>query len=286
MAKLNKTRDFFNKADFPPRKSASDKEEGEVNRETSNSIVMKFISGLSHEELVKIGERIIKHIPIEETELFQKFLAFAIESGLEAKYEDELKGLSRQINELNEKLESIQGNIPKRDNNSIDKELQAYESKFLWKDYLSDHIEELNLVNELIPFLEGTSIEEETDLDKKFIITLICRHVVELNDILLTEYVDELDFVKELNSHLRSFLAEFIRIESPIRKPILNWIANKCNTVLKQYQLISPETYVKVEPAYHQVVGSSGSRIKAGLSYLIIREKNKQIVAKADVKTY
>ncbi|MEZ4986287.1 MAG: hypothetical protein R2795_14815 [Saprospiraceae bacterium] len=97
---------------------------------------------------------------------------------------------------------------------------------------------------------------------------------------------ESFDILISYQSRLAEYLKATVSLQIPTRKRLLAYLGSYLTELSAYYQFISPENASTVDPAFHTVVESQGTRIKVGLSFLVVRKSNKQVVIKADVITF
>ena len=303
MTKLRKTRKVFEKSDFisNPVTSGSDAQENDLHRNIKGSnynwseLPHFLFNSLSREEQEELLEKVAKNDREPKDlhwllELFQIIFCSPLRNHLLKQIED----LEYQINLLNNQVDSLEleNKVVEEANKkppTLDEKTSTASEKVTGlsslKKILFSFVNNQELSIEILEIFEEYPQEIESSETLKFA-RIFVNHWQPILPLLSETIYDELVWVKKLNQALRDFLQNIEDLKPSARKSILFWAAKQCNARLSMFEFISPEAYVKVEPAYHNVIDSSGGRIKTGLSYLIVRKQNKQVVFKADVKTY
>ncbi len=69
----------------------------------------------------------------------------------------------------------------------------------------------------------------------------------------------------------------------PQRRQILKELARIANAAVTDYEFISPEETIKIDPKLHNASGVGGTEVKEGRSYAVIRASTKQTVIYAEI---
>ncbi|MBN2663621.1 MAG: hypothetical protein JXR68_08215 [Bacteroidales bacterium] len=96
---------------------------------------------------------------------------------------------------------------------------------------------------------------------------------------------DEKENVDLLNESTKQLMQQISEKNSAERRPILDKIANLCNSYLFTYDFISPEQTLQIDPTIHNAQGLGGTVIKEGLSFAVVRRETRKAVYYADIKT-
>ena len=70
----------------------------------------------------------------------------------------------------------------------------------------------------------------------------------------------------------------------PERRTLLDIIAKHCNEFFTEYDFISPEQTLNVDPEIHNASGAGNGNIKEGSSFAVLRRDTKKTVKYADIK--
>lgn len=279
--KLKKTRRSFDKSNLT-------KKQGEVRNEDFDAasaqtvapvLAQTICDGLPEEDILRISEALITHCNSWEKKeksakkWFQEHIELVLGQ----------QGVQLVLSELGQSEENNRAavELPERPpayenetrNSSIHNKIKAlFSGEGKMNQELTalfiQNLEENNTDSEIIALAEVTSKHWDNIQRKK------------------RAYDGQFTAIQDIHQALASFLDDIRNIQNPFRKPLLSWVARWCNTGLEQYEFVSPEHFAKVDPNYHNVVESNGSRIKCGLSFLLIRKENRQVLIKADVITY
>lgn len=164
----------------------------------------------------------------------------------------------------------------------IPQEKQATDDVFLENLFPQGDDFTFELINFFYEELQDTESTEEV---KKLAI-LLKPSWQQLMDLRKDGKFEDFETMQQYHKLLSSFLKDIVHVAIPFKKRLLLFLAQNVNSLSSTFQFVSPENAVSVEPMFHNVVESNGTRIKAGLSYLVVRKANKQTVVKADVVTY
>ncbi len=88
-----------------------------------------------------------------------------------------------------------------------------------------------------------------------------------------------------LNDATKQLMSTISGTNSAERRPILDKVANLCNSYLNEYDFISPEQTLQIDPKIHNAEGLGGSIIKEGLSFAVVRRETRKAVYYAEILT-
>lgn len=81
----------------------------------------------------------------------------------------------------------------------------------------------------------------------------------------------------------KTFMHQISGTISSERRPILDIIATLINSHFHEYDFISPEQTLLIDPTIHNAEGTGGSSIKEGLSFAVVRRETRKTVFYADI---
>ncbi len=96
---------------------------------------------------------------------------------------------------------------------------------------------------------------------------------------------DEKENLNILHKATTLLLAEISETNAPERRPLLDIIANFCNSYLSAYDFISPEQTLQIDPLIHNAEGIGGTVVKEGISFAVVRRDTRKTVFYADILT-
>lgn len=91
------------------------------------------------------------------------------------------------------------------------------------------------------------------------------------------------DRMNAIHSELTHILQHISGLYTAQRRDVLIELAKIANSYLDEYEFVSPEHTLNVDPTLHNVAGLGGTEIKEGLSYSVIRKDTRKTVIYADV---
>jgi len=97
----------------------------------------------------------------------------------------------------------------------------------------------------------------------------------------LTE--DEKTNLDLVHNATKKFMQQISGTTSSERRPILDIIATMINSHFHEYDFISPEQTLLIDPTIHNAEGTGGSSIKEGLSFAVVRRETHKTVLYADI---
>lgn len=154
-------------------------------------------------------------------------------------------------------------------------------------DVISLFSEIFNDNQESAEIFKKTIMEEDVKISNellKFIIrtkeTLFCFFYLTDNIGIMN---NEEEAVEKVDILLRKYLKNIENIDILHRREILKYIAETFSEKFIEFEFISPENSKQVNPSYHVIKGNSGLYIKKGISFLILRKKNRNVFRYAEV---
>ena len=99
----------------------------------------------------------------------------------------------------------------------------------------------------------------------------------------LNNNTTESDRVNNIHASLSSILKYISGKYISQRRDILKELANIANSHLTEYEFVSPEHTLTVDPTLHNASGLGGTEIREGISYSVIRSDTRKTVVYADV---
>ncbi len=95
---------------------------------------------------------------------------------------------------------------------------------------------------------------------------------------------DEKANMKQLHQALTHLMAFISQTHIPERRPALDLVASFVSSKFSEYEFISPEQTLQVDPAIHNAQGLGSNTVKEGVSFAVIRKESRQAVIYADIK--
>lgn len=301
MRKLKKTRKTFSKQDFSSKNKpvASDLINLLQNLQHIFDNSLNIKNQISAEDAKGIWDKIEKSVPqhIEEKDhlqLIQNNINIIFTEDIKKQYTNDIQKIIRDIQsrhnqillKLNYSLEELEitrakiKELSTIQTNTSNTELEDRKTSLIKHILSNNYINDstiINIINEIKQELSYKEIE--------VLCSLIKEHYRIISLILKKKFTNEVSLVKELDSALKDLLIEFNQLYIPNRKNILKWLALKCSEDLKDFHIVSPEDFSKVDPNYHNIVGKKGMWIDKSISFLFIRKSNQKVFIKADVST-
>jgi hypothetical protein len=101
----------------------------------------------------------------------------------------------------------------------------------------------------------------------------------------LSELVeDEKENMEKVHKATIDFLESITETRIPERRELLDLTAKIINENFKEYEFISPEQTLQIDPSIHNAQGKGSSPIKEGVSFAVIRKASRQAVKYAEIK--
>lgn len=191
---------------------------------------------------------------------------------IKKKFIDSIVEDKKKIDLLSKDIASKKCEISKL-NNSLRKSLPL-------KKLVNSFIDDSPLNKKLISILNEL-IEEPSSDSSDFCLGLISGWSVFQKS--LSENIDENKKIHNINSSLSLILENISEKYISQRRDILKELANISNSYLVEYEFVSPEHTLTIDPTLHNVSGLGGTEIKEGISYSVIRSDTRKTVVYADV---
>ncbi len=160
----------------------------------------------------------------------------------------------------------------------------------------SNSISAIDLINENI--LNEISNEYTRDLSKmlleafknnekqgKEFVLKFLKGFIWIEDAILELDDSEKENMKKLHQAGKKLMQQISGTNCAERRPILDKIAYFCNSYLNDYDLVSAEQTLQIDPTIHNAEGLGGSIIKEGLSFAVVRRETRKAVYYAEIKT-
>lgn len=94
---------------------------------------------------------------------------------------------------------------------------------------------------------------------------------------------DEIRNIDTIQNALRILLQKISGKHIAERRTILDATATYVNRLFNNFEFISPEQSLQVDPSIHNAKGVGGSRIKEGISFAVLRKANRQTYQFAEI---
>lgn len=127
--------------------------------------------------------------------------------------------------------------------------------------------------------LEGTSDNNFSTFAVKF-----AKGWINLNYVLENLGNDEKENLDNVYNVLTKLLENISGCFVSVRRVILDYTAQHCNTFFSQYDFISPEQTLNADPDIHNAGGLGNAMIKEGVTFAVVRRDTKKTVKYADIK--
>ncbi len=98
----------------------------------------------------------------------------------------------------------------------------------------------------------------------------------------LTE--DEKENMEKVHKATIDFLESITETRTPERRELLDLTAKIINENFKEYEFISPEQTLQIDPSIHNAQGKGSAPIKEGVSFAVIRKESRAAVKYAEIK--
>ncbi len=200
------------------------------------------------------------------------------------------ENLHSQIQELNSKLQKQDILIKNITAQVEDAEELAYKTAKKYsdavplRDILKIYISE-NIKNEQTDKIENLLEDSYTNGGKngqRFTLKFI-KAFIWIDNAIMNLSEDEKENIEILNRAGKNFLSEISGTNSTERRPLLDIIAQLFNLYIKEYDFISPEQTLQIDPSIHNAEGLGGTMIKEGLSFALVRKDTRKTVFYADI---
>jgi len=241
----------------------------------------------------------VSEVPINEEEATKKIIAKIITEKI-------INTISETANETNKKYDELFAKLNETKEKQSKQEIQiknlvaqvddAEEQIYKTEKKYADTIAVVDLVNEFV--LSEIQTTQTREIAKmlieaykngkkqgvKFVLNFINGFsLVEKAILKLGE--DEKENIDILNEATKQLMQQISGTSSAERRPILDKIANLCNSYLFTYDFISPEQTLQIDPAIHNAEGLGGTVIKEGLSFAVVRRETRKAVFFAEIRT-
>ncbi len=172
----------------------------------------------------------------------------------------------------------------------------AEAEKFKIKKEIQSSISLSKLINEF--FMEDGVEPEET---KK--ITSLLRESLENKDENLSVFVtrfskgwfyvkatmdqlrgEEKEKMEQMHNALTFLLTSISGVYLPERRPLLDAVAKLVSSKFTEYDFVSPEQTLQIDPQIHNAGGLGNAMIKEGTTFAVVRRQTRQAVKYADIK--
>lgn len=207
-----------------------------------------------------------------------------------SKTNDDISNLVSKINELNEKDKKKDILTKNLTAQIADAEELVYktEKKFadvvpiskLIKFYISNDNR-----NEYLTKIENLLLDSYKNGDKngKEFTLKFFKGFVWINNAIENVVEDEKENLEYFNTAGKNFLTDISGTNSAERRPLLDIVATMINTHFNDYDFISPEQTLQIDPSIHNAEGMGGTSIKEGLSFAVVRRETRKAVYYADI---
>ena len=95
---------------------------------------------------------------------------------------------------------------------------------------------------------------------------------------------DEKENMEKVHKATIDFLEALSEARTPERRALLDLVASVINENFKEYEFISPEQTLQIDPSIHNAQGKGSAPIKEGISFAVIRKGSRQAVKYAEIK--
>ncbi len=253
---------------------------GKINKQTIDEIfsaeeqiseeqaTKKIISHLISNNVIEQISKYIEDINTKTKELTAKVVELEERS---KKQDIQVKNLSAQIDDADEQVFKIE----KKYSTSI-----AIED--LINDFVTSKITTENTRS--IASLLIDSYKNGGKQETKFVLGFI-KGFLSVQDAIMSIGEDEKVNIELLHNSSRKLMEEISDTTSAERRPILDKVANLYNGYLNEYDFISPEQTLQIDPTIHNAEGLGGTIIKEGLSFAVVRRETRKAVFYAEIKT-
>ena len=94
---------------------------------------------------------------------------------------------------------------------------------------------------------------------------------------------NEKDNLNTIHNALTVLLSNISNIHIAERRPLLDIIAKICSNKFSEYDIISPEQTLQLDPEIHNAAGKGSATIIEGITFAAVRKKSRKAVIYADV---
>lgn len=237
---------------------------------TSQEWLIKSIKTFFTEEDLKIvGQKISENqkIPVQLKSSLEKI----------EELKDKLEKSDKKHKQLNEAVDDAEEVAFK-----IRKQLQATVEL---KKLIEIFFEPYNNGNEEMERLLEILNDSLADLDNKLslFITNFARGWAYLQSNFDNLDKDEKVRLEKVHNALSVLLSYISGISTSQRRPLLDTLAKIVSAKFENYDFISPERTLQVDPAIHNADGVGSGMIKEGISFAVIRRESRKAVIYADI---
>ncbi len=192
--------------------------------------------------------------------------------------EQKLQKKETQIRNLTEQVEDAEARIFKTEKNFAESvPVEQLLASFIKKNIANEYTKKIS-------DLLHDAYKNDTRNGAKFVFGFLKGFVIVENTILQLGD-DEKENLEALNNSGRNLMTEISELSVSERRPILDIVANMFNNYLQNYDFVSPEQTLQIDPSIHNVEGMGGTVVKEGLSFAVLRRETRKTVYYADIST-
>ena len=185
---------------------------------------------------------------------------------------------------FNQKFQAIKSEIGEAEDDKYELEKQLHSAipiSLLINEFYrdpEDHSEELK---KLISTLQD-ALKDKDDKIAKFIMRF-SKGYLYLKSTFEQLSDNEKDNLDKIHNALTVLLSNISNTHIAERRPLLDIIAKICSNKFSEYDIISPEQTLQLDPEIHDASGKGSATIKEGVTFAVVRKKSRKAVIYADV---
>jgi len=206
-------------------------------------------------------------------------------SGVAENVAKEKAALEERLNKANLRFEQMKNELENADDEKfrIKKELQNTLPliKFI-EEYYQDDANEHEEIRKIMNLLKET-LDNKDDSIPVFVIRFSKGWTMLKNSVEIMKG-EEKDKMEMVHTSLTALLKSISGLFLPERRPLLDIVAKFVSSKFQEYDFISPEQTLQIDPQIHNAGGLGSALIKEGITFAVIRKTSRQSVKYADIR--
>ncbi len=196
-----------------------------------------------------------------------------------AQINDKVEKFNLKFREMQAQMDDVDG-----EKHALKKELNASIpiTKFINEMFRESGAESENQ-KKLIETLNET-LENTNDPNISTFVIRFAKGWIPVKNYLTNLGTDEKENLELIHGALSALLHHISGIFIPERRVLLDFAAKICSDSFKEYDFISPEQTLNVDPDIHNAQGVGNARIKEGVTFAVVRKETRKAVKYADIK--